>query len=152
MPDLRELVVVRLGGCRYALPMASVGEVGRLPTLTRVPGLPGWVAGVANWRGGVLAVLDLRPLLAAEPAELGRRGRVMVLSAGGMRAGLLVESVVGTVPHDPAQVQPLPASLPSGTATLLAGQLTDADGPYGLLDVDAVFALAGTLPRARRAG
>ena len=60
---LTELVLVRLGGCRYALPMASVAEVGRPPALTRVPGLPAFVAGVANWRGRVLAVLDLRGLL-----------------------------------------------------------------------------------------
>ena len=157
MQDLRELVVVRLGGDRYALPMASVGEVGRPPGLTRVPGLPGWVAGVANWRGRVLAVLDLRPLLGARPVdtqlgELDRRGRVLVLSAGGMRAGLLVEQVIGTVASSPAQVEPVLASLRSGTATLLAGQLTDAEGPCGLLDVDAVFALSATLPRARRAG
>jgi purine-binding chemotaxis protein CheW len=150
--DLQELVVVRLGGDRYALPMASVGEVGRPPSLTRVPGLPGWIAGVANWRGRVLAVLDLRPLLGAAPGELDRRGRVLVLSAGGMRAGLLVEQVIGTVASAPAHVEPVLASLRSGTATLLAGQLTDAEGPCGLLDVDAVFALSGTLPRARRAG
>ncbi len=152
MQHLQELVVVRLGDDRYALPMASLGEVGRPPSLTRVPGLPGWVAGVANWRGRVLAVLDLRPLLGAATGELDRRGRVLVLSGGGMRAGLVVEQVMGTVASAPAQIEPVLASLPSGAATLLAGQLTDAEGPCGLLDVDAVFALSGTLPRARHAG
>lgn len=152
MHELRELVVVRLGGDRYALPMGGVGEVGRPPSLTRVPGLPGWVAGVANWRGRVLAVLDLRPLLGGAASELDRRARVLVLSAGGVRAGLLVESVLGTVPHDPARVEPVLASLHPDTAGLLAGQLTDAVGPCALLDLEAVFALAGRLPRARRAG
>jgi len=57
-PVVEEVVLVRLGGCRYALPMSAVAEVGRPPSLTRVPGLPAWVAGVANWRGRVLAVLD----------------------------------------------------------------------------------------------
>ena len=74
-----EVVVVRLGGCRYAVSMDAVAEVGRPPVLTRVPGLPSWVAGVANWRGRVLAVLDLRPLLTAGPALLDRRGRLVVL-------------------------------------------------------------------------
>ena len=152
MHDSCELILVRLGGCRYALPLSGVGEVGRPPGLTRVPGLPVWVAGVANWRGRVLAVLDLRSLLGGPPVELDRRGRVLVLSAGGLRAGLLVESVLGTVPHDPAHVEPVLASLQSGAAGLLAGQLTDAEGPCGLLDLDAVFALSGVLPRARRAG
>ncbi len=148
----RELVLVRLAGCRYALPMASVAEVGRPPGLTRVPGLPSWVAGVANWRGRVLAVLDLRELLAGEPEGLGRRGRLVVLSHGGIRVGLLVEEVAGSTAVRPAALEPPLAHLPGSTAALLAGQGSDADGPYGVLDLDAVFALASTLPRARRAG
>jgi purine-binding chemotaxis protein CheW len=147
-----ELVVVRLGGCRYALPMASVAEVGRPPALTRVPGLPGFVAGVANWRGRVLAVLDLRSLLAAGTAPLDRRGRLVVLHSGGVRVGLLVESVAGGAQLDPEALEPALAHLPESTGSLLSGQVTDADGPYGVLDLAAVLALADQLPRARRAG
>ena len=152
-PAIREeLVVVRLGGCRYALPMASVAEVGRPPTLTRVPGLPGFVAGVANWRGRVLAVLDLRGLLAADTGALDRRGRLVVLHHGGVRVGLLVESVAGGADLDPEALEPALAHLPEATGSLLSGQVTDAEGPYGVLDLDAVLALAEQLPRARRAG
>jgi purine-binding chemotaxis protein CheW len=149
-PSPSELVVVRLGGCRYALPMASVAEVGRPPALTRVPGLPAWVAGVANWRGRVLAVLDLRSLLAADTASLDRRGRLVVLHHGDVRVGLLVESVAGGARLDPDAVEPALVHLPESTITLLAGQVTDEDGPYGVLDLDAVLALADSLPRARR--
>lgn len=152
MQDLSELVVVTLGGSRFALPMAGVGEVGRPPGLTRVPGVPAWVAGVTNWRGRVLAVLDLRSLLGTPVTPLDRRGRVLVLSCGGLSAGLLVERVLGTVPYDPTAVEPVLASLQASTAGLLAGQVTDADGPCGVLDLEAVFALSSTLPRARRAG
>ena len=145
-------MLVRLAGCRYALPMAAVAEVGRPPGLTRVPGLPEWVAGVANWRGRVLAVLDLRSLLAEEAALLGRRGRLVVLSQDGIRVGLLVESVTGGAVVDPAALEQPLASLPASAGSLLAGQVTDAEGPYGVLDVEAVFALSSTLPRTRRAG
>lgn len=147
-----EVVLVRLGTCRYALPMGSVAEVGRPPVVTRVPGLPGWVAGVVNWRGRVLAVLDLRGLLGELTGGLDRRGRLVVLAHAGVRVGLLVDSVLGAAALAPdALEQPL-ASLPQSTGVLLAGQVTDVEGPYGVLDLDAVFALGSTLPRARRAG
>lgn len=152
MENQSELVLVRLGGARYALPMGSVAEVGRPPGLTRVPGLPAWVAGVANWRGRVLAVLDLRSLLSAAPAELDRRARLVVLAHGGVRVGLLVESVAGGAAPAADAVEPPLAHLSPVIGALLLGQVTDADGPYGLLDLDAVLALADTLPRARRAG
>lgn len=147
-----ELVIVRLGGCRYAVPMASVAEVGRPPALTRVPGLPAWMAGVANWRGRVLAVLDIRSLLAGDSTPLDRRGRLVVLHHGGIRVGLLVEAVAGGAELDPESLEPPLAHLQESTGSLLAGQVTDAEGPYGVLNLDAVLALADTLPRPRRTG
>ena len=147
-----EVVVVRLGGSRYALPMGSVAEVGRPPALTRVPGVPAWLAGVANWRGRVLAVLDLRPLLDAPVDDLDRRARLVVLHRQGVPVGLLTEGVEGSRTVDAEHVEPALAHLPGSTAELLAGQVTDELGPFGVLDLDAVFRLSDTLPRARRAG
>lgn len=147
-----EFVLVRLGGCRYALPMSSVAEVGRPPGLTRVPGLPDWVAGVANWRGRVLAVLDLRPLLHAPAAGLDRRGRLVVLAWRGTTVGLLTDGVEGTMVIDAEQIEPVLAHLGDGAGGLLTGQVTDADGPFGVVDLAALFALADILPRVRRAG
>lgn len=147
-----ELVLVWLGSCRYAVPMASVVEVGRPTVLTRVPGLPAWVAGVVNWRGRVLAVLDLRGLLGEATSGLDRRGRLLVLSHDGIRVGLIVQSVCGTTYLDLAAREMPLAHLPGQTGALLVGQVPDTDGLYGVLDVEAVFGLAATLPRARRAG
>jgi purine-binding chemotaxis protein CheW len=145
------VVVVRMGGSRYAVPLPAVAEVGRPPALTRVPGLPAFVAGVANWRGRVLAVLDLRGLLGAAPSPLDRRARLVVLASGGVRVGLLVEAVTGEVDLAPDAVEPAAAHLPAEVGALLAGQVTDEQGPYGVLDLDAVLGLAGRLPRPRRA-
>jgi purine-binding chemotaxis protein CheW len=146
-----EVVVVRLGGSRYALPMEAVAEVGRPPGLTRVPGLPAWLAGVANWRGRVLAVLDLRPLLEAPAGELDRRGRLVVLHRGGVPVGLLTEGVEGTRELEPEQLEASLAHLPGTASELLLGQVTDEDGPLGVVDLDAVYRLSESLPRARRA-
>jgi chemotaxis signal transduction protein len=147
-----EVVVVRLGGSRYALPMDCVAEVGRPPHLTRVPGVPAWLAGVANWRGRVLAVLDLRSLLTAPVTPLDRRARLVVLNRAGVPVGLLTEGVEGTHHLSDEQVEPSLAHLPDTAADLLAGQITDVEGPCGVLDLDAVFRLADALPRVRRAG
>jgi chemotaxis signal transduction protein len=149
---LHQQVVVRLGSCRYGLPMVAVAEVGRPPALTRVPGLPDWVPGVANWRGRVLAVLDVRSLLGGARSALDRSARLVVLTSGAVQVGVLVEDVEGIGLVEPGRVEPPLASLPPSAAQLLEGQLTDDAGPCGLVDVAALFALADRLPRARRAG
>jgi chemotaxis signal transduction protein len=145
-------VVVRLGGTRYALDMDAVAEVGRVPRVTRLPGMPSWVAGVANWRGRVLAVVDLRPLLSAPAGPLGTTARVVVLSRAGLTVGMLAEAVEGVAEIDSGCLGAPLSTLSSPAASLLAGQVVGAGGPVAVLDPDAVFALRDQLPRVRRAG
>jgi purine-binding chemotaxis protein CheW len=151
-PAVVQAVVIRLGGTRYALDMDAVGEVGRPPRVTRLPGVPEWVAGVANWRGRVLAVVDVRSLLLAATDELPASGRVVVLSRGGVTVGLLAERVDGVATIELARVEPALPTLASSAVGLVTGQLTDADGPIALLDPDAVLAMRDRLPRVRRVG
>lgn len=145
-------VVLRLGAARYAVALADVAEVVPLAPLTRVPGTPGWLAGVANWRGRVLPVVDLRPLLDAPAPPLPTSARFVVLTpagSGSAAVGVLAEAVPGVHEGDLAPLEPLPPTLGAGAATLLRGQVLDAHGPLGVLDAAAVLALRELLPRPR---
>lgn len=144
-----DAVVVRLGAGRFAVPLASIAEVGRVPAVTRVPGMPGWVAGVANWRGRILPILDLRALLGAIPGPLATTARLLVLTGDGVSVGLLVEAVDGTVAVAET-AEPFPAALAGDAAALLSGQLPHPDGPVAVVDVDAVLRMRDSLPRGRR--
>lgn len=143
-------VVVRLGGGRFALPMDAVAEVGRTPSVTRVPGTPAWVSGVTNWRGRILGVLDLRLLLGV-PAE-GDDGRLVVLARHGVAVGVVAERVDGVIVVDADALEPALATLPAEAGALLEGQLTDEHGPVGVVDAGAVFALRHRVGAVRRAG
>lgn len=147
-PVSTDAIVVRLGAGRFAVDLASVAEVGRAPAVTRVPGLPAWLAGVANWRGRILPVLDLRSLLGAEAVALDSHGRLIVLTDGAIAVGLVVDAVDGTTSL--TDVAPFPtASAPVGSH-LVSGQSPREDGPLAVLDVSAVMRLRESLPRGRR--
>lgn len=143
----RDAIVIRLGAGRFAVGMLHVAEVGRVPPVTRVPGLPSWVSGVANWRGRILPVLDLHQLLGAGAGDVRTASRVLVLAEGGVTVGLLVDEVLTTATLDP-DVEPYPATLPA--ADLLSGQVVHDGGPVAVIDVDAVMRLRDALPRGRR--
>lgn len=149
---LVDAVVVRLGGSRYALPMDDIAEVGRMPRLTRVPGMPSWVAGVANWRGRVLAMLDVRPLLGAPTVGFTAGARAVVLSRDGVVVALLTEGVEGVVPLDAERLEPPLPTLSTSAASLVSGHITTDAAPVAVLDLDTIFGLRSQLPRARRAG
>lgn len=144
-----EAVVVRLGSGRFAVSLDSVAEVGRVPAVTRIPGGPDWLAGVANWRGRLLPVLDLRGLLGAERTPFGSRARLLVLVDDGVSAGMVVDGVEGTGGLG-AQVDEFPAALAGPGAALLRGQVPRDDGPVAVIDAGAVLRLRETLPRVRR--
>jgi purine-binding chemotaxis protein CheW len=146
-------VVVRLSAdARFALPMEAVAEVGRLPGVTRVPGTPAWVRGVTNWRGRILGVLDLRDLLGLPAAQSSGEGRLVVLARNGAMVGLVAERVDGVLEVDTEALEPVLLTLPAEAGALLEGQLTDGNGPVGVVDADAVFALRRSTSVARRAG
>jgi|SRR5450432_888742 purine-binding chemotaxis protein CheW len=144
-------VMLRLAGARYAVGMSAVAEVGRLPKLTRVPGTPIWLSGVANWRGRILAVLDVRPLMGAPITPTGSLGRLVVLTQDNVTVGLLTEGVQGVIECDVERIEPPPMSLDAEAMALLQGQFTEPAGPIAVLDPLAVLALRLRLPTARRA-
>jgi twitching motility protein PilI len=143
-----DAIVVRLGSGRFAVELGWVAEVGRLPVVTRLPGVPGWVAGVANWRGRILPVLDLRPLLGATSTPPSRETRLVILAADSLTAGLVADAVDGTTSL--SDVAALPAAGASVDPPLVSGQLPREDGPLAVLDVAAVMRLRLDLPRGRR--
>jgi chemotaxis signal transduction protein len=147
--DCGEAVVVRLGAGRFAVSLESVAEVGRVPAVTRIPGGPDWLAGVANWRGRLLPVLDLREMLGAERTPLTSSARIVVLLDDGITAGLVVDVVEGTGALG-VDIDDFPAALAGPGAALLRGQAPRDDGPVAVIDVTAVLRLRESLPRGRR--
>jgi purine-binding chemotaxis protein CheW len=145
-PAAREAVVIQLGPSRFAVPIGSIAEVARPLPVTRVPGLPGWAAGVVNWRGRILAVIDLREILGAQRTDPAGASRLVVLAHDGLVAGLVADAVAGTV-DVPAAVEDAPATLAPDAAAIVGAGFTDATGPVAVLDVAAVFRLREELPR-----
>ena len=143
-----DAVVFRLGDGRFAVALGEVAEVGNVPSITRVPGVPGWLAGVANWRGRILPVLELRTLLGADAGHIGSTARLVVLTSDVATAGVLVDAVEGAASLGAADTALPPPVAGLGTG-LIRGQVVRDDGPVALVDVDAVMRLRDALPRGR---
>jgi purine-binding chemotaxis protein CheW len=85
------VVVCRVGADRFALPVAAVREVVATPTVSRIPGAPLAVLGLANVRGTLVTAVS-GPLL------LGQSGRspsewLVVLTMLGGRVAIEVDEV-----------------------------------------------------------
>lgn len=140
-PGEGRYLVFCLGGDDYALDAGAVRELLRPPPLTRVPGAPAALSGLANLRGAALPVLDLRRIVTPDREPGTEPSRVVVADAG-EPVGLLVDRVVafagGRVEAGEGD--------PAGTRRLM---LSSDAGSARLIDLPAL--VAGAFPRRVRA-
>jgi twitching motility protein PilI len=89
-------VAVRMAGELYLVAREEAREVLGIPApLTRVPGAKGWVLGLANIRGQLYPIIDLRQFLNGGAAPITRLTRILVVNHRDVPAGLVVDEVLG---------------------------------------------------------
>ena len=89
-------VALRMAGELYLVAREETREVLGMPAaLTRVPGAKNWLKGLANVRGQLLPILDLRQFLGSGVTPTTRNTRIIVVNHREIPAGLMVDEVLG---------------------------------------------------------
>lgn len=94
-PGLWRGVAYRVGGHRLASGFDEVVEILPMPALTHVPGALPWMLGVANIRGALLPVVDLKQFLEGERTVLHERQRVLVVRQPGGDVAVTIDELYG---------------------------------------------------------
>ncbi|MCP5185494.1 MAG: purine-binding chemotaxis protein CheW [Pseudomonadales bacterium] len=140
--EARSLILFKVGELLCGIDVLNAQEINANLTITDVPVTDPYVRGVANLRGQVITVLDLRVLFGVEGSAVDRKNRVIVVRQDQEVVGLLVDRIVDILSATPESLAPPPANL-SGVR-----------GEY----FDAVFKLSDqvagilALPRVMKAG
>lgn len=119
--------------------VSSLGEVGEIlvyPALTRLPHAKRWVKGIANMRGSLLPVMDLRDFIEGIPTEMDRRTRVLMVQFENLSAGLLVDEAMG-LRHffDEERVGGL-SMLPDAYRDFIAGGYKQGNTQWGVFNME----------------
>jgi len=89
-------VAFRMGGETFLVAREETREVLGYPAVvTRIPGAKSWVRGLANVRGALMPMLDLRQFLGSGATTSGRNTRIVVVNHRDIPAGLMVDEVLG---------------------------------------------------------
>ena len=89
-------VAFRMGGETFLVAREETREVLGYPAaVTRIPGAKSWVKGLANIRGQLMPMLDLRQFLGSGTTTPGRNSRIIVVNHRESPAGLVVDEVLG---------------------------------------------------------
>ncbi len=86
----------RIGEDQFVANRDEVREVLMLPeTITRVPGAKRWMLGIANLRGHLLPLVDVKMMLGSGRTSLRRKTRVISVNHRDILGGLVVDEVLG---------------------------------------------------------
>ncbi|MEK7811065.1 MAG: chemotaxis protein CheW [Pseudomonadota bacterium] len=87
---------VQVGQDYWLVNMTDISEVMSMPMLTSVPLTKPWYCGVANVRGNLYSIVDLKAYLSGEPTVHEAGNRVMLLGHRfAFNTGLLISKVLG---------------------------------------------------------
>jgi purine-binding chemotaxis protein CheW len=152
----RVLMCFGLAGQDYALPMAEVAEIARLPQdVAALPRTDAAMLGVTAYRGGLLPLVSLRalvglPATTPDPAQ----ARLVVTRLAGNLAGLVVDDLRGLLRVPEVAIDPVPPVLTRGKAEARVAAICRADDgrrlvsllePAQLLDGETAERLRGAV-------
>lgn len=134
-PQSRRACLFSLCGEILAIDVERVYEVVQEAAVTPLPQVPMGLAGVINFRGEILPVVDLAPWLTSSTRPVGGTVSAMIVQGEGTQLGLRIDAV-----NDVAEVQELRAA----EAEILRPGLEHCLSPV------AAVSFQGTTATARR--
>lgn len=94
-PGLWRGVGYRIGGRRLASGFDEVIEILPMPQITPVPGAQPWMLGVANIRGNLLPIVDLKQFLEGTRTVLHESQRVLLVRQPGGDVAVTIDELYG---------------------------------------------------------
>ncbi len=96
LSEIRGQLAARLGSWNLLFSMDDVAEIIPIPrSITRVPGVKRWLLGIANLRGKVISVSDLRDFVTGRSTMQLPGSQLVIVRSGEWDYGLLVDEVIG---------------------------------------------------------
>jgi purine-binding chemotaxis protein CheW len=105
----KNLVGFIVGDVHYAISIHRVGEISNPLQLVALPRAPKAVTGVADYRGEVVPVIDLRVRFGLPEEEVTRRTKWIVVDVEGRFVALVVDAVTEVFGTGGQELRPVPS-------------------------------------------
>ena len=135
--ETRQYVTFHIDDGIFAVPLAEVQEIIRMPDIIQVPLSRASLEGLANLRGTVMSVTSLRRIFRYPDVEHNDATRVVVLNRG-IPVGLVVDRMSAVVTAEPDQIESVSSIEATVNTDLLLGMIKTADGKGMIMILDPV--------------
>ena len=99
--DTVQYIVIKIGEEQYGIDISYIDNIVRMQSITRVPDVQSYFAGVINIRGEVVPVMSIRLKMGLEPDEYTNKTRIIIVKLeNNAPIGLIVDEVKEVVTLD----------------------------------------------------
>lgn len=134
-----ELIVFSLQEQELSADIDQIREIIRTGPITPIPDSPEFIKGVANVRGEIIVVIDLKARLLLPGASGGQSKHIVVTAEGKNLFGLMVDEVTEVLRLPETQIKHAPDIVASLDRRYIGGVLTIDDRLIILLDLTKVL-------------
>jgi purine-binding chemotaxis protein CheW len=132
-----QLVVFRLGGEHYALPIQQVQEIIRYSDPRSVASPSDWLRGVISLRGRIVPVYDVAARIGVR-TEVSEQTKIVIAEIGTETAGVIVDSVEEVLTVTEEQI----SATPTADSPLIQSIIRVEGRLVALLTLDSLFPAA----------
>jgi len=130
----RQFVTFHVRDELFGVPLTDVQEIIRMPELVQVPLCPRTLEGIANLRGAVLPITNLRRVFGTEEAVHDDATRVVVVGGAGTASGFVVDRMASVITAEAEEIESAATIEATVRSDLLRGVVKRPDGLIMLLD------------------
>jgi purine-binding chemotaxis protein CheW len=137
---VKQYVVFMIDGDEFGLEIENVSIIERMLEVFKIPNTPDYIEGLANLRGKVHTIFNLRKRFHLPCPEFSEDTRVIIArTADDSVVGLIVDGVREIIKIEDSQYEPVPAALSSVRDKFLSGTAKVGDRLILLLDLEKVI-------------
>jgi purine-binding chemotaxis protein CheW len=142
----KSLVGFVVGEIAYAVPISSVREIVNPVPLAELPHAPPAIAGVADHRGEIVPIIDLRIRFGLAPFSDPRRSKWILIEVEGRGVGLAVDRVTEVFGKGGSEIKPAPVLGSGDDLRGIAGVTTHDGALTFVLEVSQFDVLTRNIP------
>ncbi len=138
---IEEIILFNIANISCALDIRKILEIKRLEDITIVYGAPSVVEGVINLRGEIVTVLNIRKIFGNNSQTPTGYERIMIISSGKEKVGLLVDLIDDVILFDPEAVLPTPPNIDEGISRFIDSVYQWNDLIISLIDLETIISV-----------
>ena len=134
-----EYLTFRLGDEEYGVEILKVQEIRGYEAVTKIANAPAFIKGVANLRGTIVPIVDMRIRFNLGEPVYDQFTVVIILNIAGRIVGMVVDSVSDVMALSAEQIRPAPDFSSSFDTRYITGLGTVEDRMLILVDIERLM-------------